>query len=53
MEEKAQLQDPVKHGRIQRILKKMMGICALDSSGSQLGQVVGSCEYGNEPSGSV
>jgi hypothetical protein len=25
----------------------------LDGSGSQLGQVVGSCEYGNEPSDSI
>jgi hypothetical protein len=30
-----------------------MGGCALDSSGSGQGQVVGSCEDGNKPSGSM
>jgi hypothetical protein len=27
--------------------------CRLDSSGSGLGSVAGSCEYGNEPSDSI
>jgi hypothetical protein len=27
--------------------------CELDSSGSGKGAMVGSCEYGNEPSGSI
>jgi hypothetical protein len=27
--------------------------CGLDSSGSGQGRVVGSCEHGNEPSGSM
>jgi hypothetical protein len=27
--------------------------CGLDSSGSEQGPTVGSCEHGNEPSGSV
>jgi hypothetical protein len=30
-----------------------MGRCGLDSSGSGYRQVVGSCEYGNESSGSI
>ena len=27
-----------------------MGVCGLDRSGSGQGQLVGTCEYGNEPS---
>jgi hypothetical protein len=30
-----------------------MGRCGLDSSGSGHGPVAGSCEHGNEPSGSI
>jgi hypothetical protein len=30
-----------------------VGRCGLDSSGSEQGPVAGSCEHGNEPSGSV
>jgi hypothetical protein len=30
-----------------------MGWCGLDRSGSGLGPVEGSCEHGNEPSGSI
>jgi hypothetical protein len=30
-----------------------MGMCGLNSSGSGQGPVAGSCEHGNEPSGSV
>jgi hypothetical protein len=30
-----------------------MGKCGLDSTGSGWGPVVGCCEHGNEPSGSV
>jgi hypothetical protein len=30
-----------------------MGWCELDSSDSGLGQVESSCEFGNEPSGSI
>jgi hypothetical protein len=30
-----------------------VGNCGLDSSGSGQEPVAGSCEYGNEPSGSV
>jgi hypothetical protein len=30
-----------------------VGGCGLDTSGSGWGPVVGSCEHGNEPSGSV
>jgi hypothetical protein len=30
-----------------------MGRCGLDSSGSRPGLMVGSCEHGNEPSGSI
>jgi hypothetical protein len=33
--------------------KKMVGMCALHSSGSRYGPVAGSCEHGNEPSGST
>jgi hypothetical protein len=33
-------------------LKDMVGGCVVCSSGPQQGQVVGCCEYGNEPSGS-
>jgi hypothetical protein len=29
------------------------GCCVLDCPGSGLGQVAGSCEHGNEPSGSI
>jgi hypothetical protein len=31
----------------------MMGMCGLDASGLGQGPVVGSCEQGNEPSGSI
>jgi hypothetical protein len=31
----------------------MVGRCGLDSSGSGQGPVVGSCEHGNYPSGSI
>jgi len=30
-----------------------VGRCELDSSGSELGPVAASCEYGNDPSGST
>jgi hypothetical protein len=30
-----------------------MGRCGLDSCGTRQGQVAGSCEHGNGPSGSV
>jgi hypothetical protein len=30
-----------------------MGKCGVDSSGSGWGPVAGSCEHGNEPSGSI
>jgi hypothetical protein len=30
-----------------------MGGCGLDSSGPESEPVVGSCEHGNEPSGSI
>jgi hypothetical protein len=30
-----------------------MGWCGLDSSGLGYGQVAGSCEHGDEPSGSI
>jgi hypothetical protein len=30
-----------------------MGTCGLDSCGSGLGPVAGSCEDGNEPSGTI
>jgi hypothetical protein len=30
-----------------------VGSCGLDSSGSGQGPMVASCEYGNEPSGSI
>jgi hypothetical protein len=30
-----------------------VGRCGLDSSGSGQGPVAGSCEHGNEPSGSI
>jgi hypothetical protein len=33
--------------------KPEVGSCGLDSSGSGYGTVVGSCEHGNEPSGSI
>jgi len=31
----------------------MLKSCVLDSSGSGYGRVVGFCEHGNEPSGSI
>jgi hypothetical protein len=39
MEEKAQLKDLVRHGRIYWILKNMTGIYGLDSSGPELALV--------------
>jgi hypothetical protein len=30
-----------------------VAICGLDSAGSVSGEVAGSCEHGNEPSGSI
>jgi hypothetical protein len=33
--------------------KDIMCECGLDSCGSQWGLVIGSCEYGNKPSGSI
>jgi len=32
---------------------KRIGSCRLDSSGSGQGPVAGTCEHGNEPSGSI
>jgi hypothetical protein len=43
------------HGRIilHCILGEMVGSCCLNASGSGWGPVAGSCEHGNEPSGSI
>jgi hypothetical protein len=34
-------------------LRKIHLVCGLNSSGSRWGPIVGSCEHGNEPSGSI
>jgi hypothetical protein len=49
------LEDPGVDGRIMLkwISEKWDGGHELDSSDSELGQVMGCCEYGNEPSGSI
>jgi hypothetical protein len=48
------LEDVGVDGRIlEWILGKYGGMCVLDSSGSGYGPVVGCCEHGNEPSGSI
>jgi hypothetical protein len=49
------LKDPCIHGRIilKWILEKWDEGHVLDQSGLGQGQVAGSCEYGNKPSGSI
>jgi hypothetical protein len=49
------LEDPGVDGRIivKWIFKKWDGGHGLDLYGSELGHVVGSCECGNEPAGSI
>jgi hypothetical protein len=38
---------------VDKLLLMMVWGCGLDSFGSGQGQVAGSCEHGNEPSGSI
>jgi hypothetical protein len=40
-------------GNIRMGLKEIGWRCGLDSTGAGYGPVAGSCEYGNEPSGSI
>jgi hypothetical protein len=40
-------------GKIQMDIEKLCGSCGLDSSTSGKEPMVGSCEHGNEPSGSI
>jgi hypothetical protein len=42
-----------KLGVDEKIILGKWGGCGLDSSGSGYGPVVGSCEHGNEPLGSI
>ena len=52
---KDDLEDTGVNGRIiiNRIFERLDGGHRLDRSGSGQGQVAGSCEYGDEPSGSI
>ena len=54
-EGKRHLKDPGVDGRIilKWIFEKSVGVHELDRSGSGQGEVMGSCEYGNECSGSI
>jgi hypothetical protein len=38
---------------MKRVLGKSVSVCGLDSCGSGQAPVVGFCEHGNEPSGSI
>ena len=55
LREREHFEDLGVDGRIKLkcIFRKWDGRHGLDLSGSGLGQVVGSCECGNEPSGSI
>jgi hypothetical protein len=49
------LEDLVVNGLIilERIFENKVATYGVDSSGSRQGPVAGSCEHGNEPSGSI
>jgi len=53
LKERGPLEDPgLDEGIILRwVIRKSDGVLRLDGSGSGKGQVAGTCEYGDEPSG--